>query len=148
MSQTLIQSQTLNLSGCVISLNLRIELASKVNGGGEPAELASVSDAYVVKNRPSTENKDLPEHNRETHEESVAELKERLRLAELNISKLGELYRKYRLRWLEENHRATILEEYAPNGISTTSPGQIIWNAPSPFPTNVNDPENLEEDIP
>lgn len=80
------------------------------------------------------ENKNLPEGNCETTEESVAELKERLRLAELNCVKLGELYQTYRLRWLEENYRATILEEYAPNGISTISPRQIAWDAPSPFP--------------
>jgi hypothetical protein len=90
---------------------------------------------HVDKTRSSTENEDLPGHNSETHEESVADLKERLRLAELNLSKLGELYRKYRLRWLEESYRATILEEYAPNGISTASPGQISWDAPSPYPS-------------
>ncbi|KAG1838664.1 hypothetical protein C8R48DRAFT_782323 [Suillus tomentosus] len=148
MSQTLNQSQTINLPGCIMSLNLQIELVNKVNERGEPVELASVSETHIDKNRPSMENKNLPEGNCETTEESVAELKERLRLAELNCVKLGELYQTYRLRWLEENYRATILEEYAPNGISTISPRQIAWDAPSPFPTNVDDLENLGEDIP
>ncbi|KAG1894619.1 uncharacterized protein F5891DRAFT_1195060 [Suillus fuscotomentosus] len=148
MSQTLNQSQSFNLSGCIISLNLRIELASKVNERDEPVELASVSEVHIDKNRPSMENKGLPEHNCETHEESVAELKERLRFAELNCSKLGELYQKYRLRWLEENHRATILEEYAPDGVSTVSSRQIEWDTSSPFPNNVDGLENLGEDIP
>ncbi|KAG2740235.1 hypothetical protein P692DRAFT_20671649, partial [Suillus brevipes Sb2] len=64
--------------------------------------------------------------------ESMAKLKERLNLAEMNCSRLEGLYQKYRHRWLEENYRARILEEYAPEGISTHSPRQIAWDAPSP----------------
>jgi hypothetical protein len=63
----------------------------------------------------------------------MADVKERLKHAELGCSRLEELYKKYRLHWPEENYRARILEEYAPSGISTTSPGQITWDAPSPI---------------
>lgn len=63
----------------------------------------------------------------------MADVKERLRRAELGCSRYEELYKKYRLRWLEETYRARILEQYAPNGISTISPGQITWDAPSPI---------------
>ncbi|KAG2105841.1 uncharacterized protein F5147DRAFT_775154 [Suillus discolor] len=146
MSQTSNQSQTFNVSGCIISLNLRIELANKVDERGEPAEIASISEVHVDKN-PSVENKNLPKHNCEQCEEFMTELKEQLRLAELNCSKLGELYQKYRLRWLEENYWAMILEEYAPNGTCAISPRQIAWDTPSPFSTNPDDLENIGEDI-
>jgi hypothetical protein len=76
----------------------------------------------------------LPEHDHERREEeSIVKLKERLRLAELGCSRLQAQYQMYRLRWLEENYRARILEEYAPDGISTCSPHQIEWDAPSPI---------------
>jgi hypothetical protein len=59
-------------------------------------------------------------------------LTERLRLAEINCLRLERLYQKYRLCWLEENYGVRVLEEYAPHGISTCSPRQIPWDAPSP----------------
>lgn len=62
----------------------------------------------------------------------MADVKERLRRAELGCERLEELYKKYRLRWLEENYRARILQEYVPN-VTSTSPGQIPWDAPSPI---------------
>jgi hypothetical protein len=62
----------------------------------------------------------------------MAKLKERLQLAEKINSRLEQLYQKYRLRWLEESYRARVLEEYAPEGVSTYPPHQISWNAPSP----------------
>jgi hypothetical protein len=69
----------------------------------------------------------------EKHEvDSITSLKERLQLAEMECSRLESLHQKYRLRWLEENYRARLLKEYAPDGISTCSPHQIAWNAPSP----------------
>jgi hypothetical protein len=77
----------------------------------------------------------LPEHDCERREEeSIVELKERLRLAELGCSKLQAQYQMYRLRWLEEQYQASILEEYALAGISMYSPHQIEWDAPSPIP--------------
>ncbi|KAG2120554.1 uncharacterized protein F5147DRAFT_647034 [Suillus discolor] len=65
--------------------------------------------------------------------DSIAGLKEQLELAELGCSKLGELYRKYRLCWLEENYRVRVLEQYAPHDIDTCSAHQIAWDAPSPI---------------
>jgi hypothetical protein len=62
----------------------------------------------------------------------VANLEERVKRAESGCLRLEELYKKYRLRWLEEYHRANVLEEYAPSGIDTCSARQIMWDAPSP----------------
>jgi hypothetical protein len=68
-----------------------------------------------------------------SEEESIPKLKEQLKRAELGCAKIGELYRTYRLRWLEESYRARVLEEYAPRGVDTYSPHQITWDAPSPI---------------
>jgi hypothetical protein len=76
--------------------------------------------------------------------ESIAELKERLQRAELGCSRLTELYQKYRLRWLEEHHRAKVLEGYAPHGIDTCSAHQIAWDAPSPI-QSMSDANSLEQ---
>ncbi|KAG2750962.1 hypothetical protein P692DRAFT_201804159 [Suillus brevipes Sb2] len=54
-----------------------------------------------------------------------------LDLVEKNCSRYFDLYKKYRLRWLEENHRAEVLEKYAPN-VDGYSPAQMPWDAPSP----------------
>lgn len=76
----------------------------------------------------------LPVKDQETGEvESIDTLKQRLKLAEQNCARLEELYQTYRLRWLEENYRASVLEVYAPAGIDTCSPRQLAWNAPSPI---------------
>jgi hypothetical protein len=94
------------------------------------------SEANVDGNGLSTRINDVSLAPANSHEEgkvdTMAKLKERLRLAEMNCSRLEELYQKYRLRWLEENYRVRVLEEYAPNGVSTCSPHQIPWDAPSP----------------
>lgn len=74
-------------------------------------------------------------HNEKGDVDATIELKERLQSAEMNCSRLNELYQKYRLRWLEEKYRARILKEYAPDGLSTCSPHQIAWDAPSPTPS-------------
>ncbi|KAG2093354.1 uncharacterized protein F5147DRAFT_779410 [Suillus discolor] len=120
------------MSGHVINLNLWIELVhditDKQSGGSKPEEFASIREVNVNKNCPTTESR----------EESMADVKERLRRAELAYVQLEELYKKYRLRWLEENYCARILQEYAPNVIST-SPGQIPWDAPSPFQSDDDD---------
>jgi hypothetical protein len=63
----------------------------------------------------------VPENNLEMGKDSIAKLKERLRLADLCYSELEELYKNYRLRWLEECYWTRILEEYAPVGISIPS---------------------------
>lgn len=102
----------------------------------------------IDKNLSSVEHNENPillrEHNCETHEDSVDKLKERLRLADLRCSKLQELYQNYRLRWLEECYRVQILEEYTPIGISTYSPRQIAWDAPSPT-QGISHAESLEK---
>ncbi|KAG2112777.1 hypothetical protein DEU56DRAFT_919806 [Suillus clintonianus] len=64
--------------------------------------------------------------------DSIVRLKERLQMAEMGCETLRNLYQIYRLRWLEENYRARMMEKYVPSGISTCSPHQIAWDAPSP----------------
>lgn len=99
--------------------------------------LSYTSKADIEKSSALAENKEVlhsPEHIHERHEEeSIAKLKEQLRLAELGCSRLQAQYQVYRLRWLEEYHRARIFEEYVPIGVSTCSPRQIEWDAPSPI---------------
>lgn len=65
-------------------------------------------------------------------EDILADVRQRLAMAEKNCSHYFELYKKYRLRWLEENQRADILEKYAPSDVEPYSPAQIQWDAPSP----------------
>lgn len=93
--------------------------------------LAANSNDHLPQN--SCNNPLLPVTSHEDGDEaSMVKLKERLKLAEMNCARLEGLYQKYRHRWLEENYRAMILEEYAPEGINTHSPRQIAWDAPSP----------------
>ncbi|KAG1787209.1 uncharacterized protein HD556DRAFT_1312925 [Suillus plorans] len=146
MQQSLTQSQTFNLSGHIITLNFRIEAAgntSSSNQSGEAKKPIVLRATDVDKSTSSAGYNEapvlLPENNGETGEDSVAELKERLQLADLRYSELEELYKNYRLRWLEECYRTGILEEYAPNGISTYPPRQIAWDVPSPTQSNVDD---------
>ncbi|KAG0691529.1 hypothetical protein DFH29DRAFT_1010850 [Suillus ampliporus] len=137
MQQSLRQTQTFNLSGNIISLNLQIEIAGNANQRSEPEGLAGVGKADVENGLASTENEEalhLLEHNHERREEeSTAKLKEQLWLAELGCLRLQGQYQMYRLHWLEEHYQARILEEYVPTGISTCSPHQIEWDAPSPI---------------
>ncbi|KAG1858590.1 hypothetical protein C8R48DRAFT_775027 [Suillus tomentosus] len=151
MQQSLTQSQTFNLSGHIISLNLRIEAGGNANQRGRPKELVVFRATDVDKNSSSAKDDEapvlLPEYNRGTDEDSVAKLKERLRCADLRYSKLKELYQNYRLRWLEECYRVSVLEEYAPSGISTYSPRQIAWNAPSPIQRNEDDEIEDQEQV-
>ncbi|KAG1726247.1 hypothetical protein EDD22DRAFT_853570 [Suillus occidentalis] len=144
MQQPLRQTQAFNLSGNIINLSLQIEIAGNANQKSEPKKLAGEGKADVEKGLPLAENEEAPPHllehsHKELEEESIPTLKERLRLAELACSRLQVQYEKYRLRWLEENHRARILKEYAPAGISTWSPRQIDWNAPSPIQSDDDD---------
>ncbi|KAG2740717.1 hypothetical protein P692DRAFT_20881158 [Suillus brevipes Sb2] len=135
------QQSSCQISGQVISLNLRIELVrdtiANQRGEPEPEEIASAREAVVDKDCPAAENP----------EDSMADVKERLQRAELGCSRYEELYKKYRLRWLEETYRARILEQYAPNGISTISPGQITWDAPSPIQYSYLDENSDFEDL-
>ncbi|KAG1863294.1 hypothetical protein C8R48DRAFT_773346 [Suillus tomentosus] len=127
-------AQTFKLEGYGINLNLRIELAGDIDQRGKEltsygASEVNADDCLAGENKTSL----LPVKNHEAGEvESIENLKERLKLAELSCTRLEELYQTYRLRWLEENYRARVLEVYAPPGINTCSPHQITWNAPSP----------------
>ncbi|KAG2126798.1 hypothetical protein DEU56DRAFT_915918 [Suillus clintonianus] len=130
------------VEGRSISLNLRIELVGDAKGSSE--ELAGISELNVDDNDSSARDNGAPLPLVIVHDkgevDSMIELKERLRLAEIKCSQLEALYQKYRLRWLEENHRVKVLKGYAPYGISTCSPHQIPWSAPSPTQSEY-DPE-------
>ncbi|KAG1894675.1 uncharacterized protein F5891DRAFT_1254821 [Suillus fuscotomentosus] len=139
----------------IINLNLRIELVDNTNESGK--EIASVKGANTINNSqsppktskanfddngPSVRNDEAPPLAVREYEngevDSMVELKERLQLAEKNCLRLEELRQKYRLRWLEENYQARVLEEYAPNEIDTCPPHQIAWDAPSPAQSEYN----------
>ncbi|KAG1848335.1 hypothetical protein DFJ58DRAFT_842973 [Suillus subalutaceus] len=102
--------QTSKLQGHSISLSLRIELVDNMN---DDSSLARSDEAPLPVSAI---------HNEKSNVDATIELKERLQSAEMNCSRLEELYQKYRLRWLEENYRARILKEHAPDGLSTCSP--------------------------
>ncbi|KAG2029663.1 hypothetical protein BDR03DRAFT_987622 [Suillus americanus] len=166
MQQSLHQTQTFNLSGNIISVNLQIKITGNANQKSEHEGLVGVrcmdmilvvsqslsytSKADIEKSSALAENKEvlhLPEHIHERREEeSIAKLKEQLRLTELGCSRLQAQYQVYRLRWLEEYHRARIFEEYVPIGVSTCSPRQIEWDAPSPiqFPIFSDNDDDIE----
>ncbi|KAG1719885.1 hypothetical protein EDB19DRAFT_1836375 [Suillus lakei] len=146
MSQSLCQTFKLQEHSS-INLNLRIELAGNANPKGKGSEV-DVDD-----NRLSAGNNEVALLSVKSHgrskagmgdAESQAKLKERLELAQLGCSRLGELYQKYRLRWLEEHYRAKVLEEYAPHGINTCSPHQIAWDAPSPIQSDDGEDDKVE----
>ncbi|KAG0693978.1 hypothetical protein DFH29DRAFT_881038 [Suillus ampliporus] len=109
--------QSLALKGCSRNLNLRIEINAKIEntqrGEGSEASISSGTDSEGAHLQLGTTLVTL---------DAVTDLQKRLEVAEKNCSHYFELYKKYRLRWLEENHRADILE----------SPAQIQWDAPSP----------------
>ncbi|KAG1840204.1 hypothetical protein C8R48DRAFT_770783 [Suillus tomentosus] len=130
-------SQTFKMQGNHINLNLRIEIPGSINQR-EKLTNYGVRESDIDNNCPPERNSEAPldgagRIDQETGEgDSMARLKERLELAELGCSRLGELYMKYRLRWLEENYRVRVLEQYAPRDIDTCSAHQIAWDAPSP----------------
>ncbi|KAG1724907.1 hypothetical protein EDB19DRAFT_1833980 [Suillus lakei] len=83
MQQSLHQTQTINLSGNIISLNLQIEIAGNGNQRSKHEGLAGAGRKVDVENGlASAENEEalhLPKHNHERHEEeSIAKLKEQL----------------------------------------------------------------------
>ncbi|KAG1906192.1 uncharacterized protein F5891DRAFT_1182410 [Suillus fuscotomentosus] len=116
---------------------LRIELLCNANQNSEELTSHDVLNEVDVGDSDSLAGHikaplELVENNETGEVESVARLKERLKLAEVGCERLGEMYRTYRLRWLEEMYRTKVLEKYAPHGIDTCSPHQIPWDAPSP----------------
>ncbi|KAG1791015.1 uncharacterized protein HD556DRAFT_1310129 [Suillus plorans] len=120
--------------------SLRIEFKGYTDQKGEElarsgASSSPTSEVNVDNSLPGeNEAPHLPVKDQETGEvESIDTLKQRLKLAEQNCARLEELYQTYRLRWLEENYQASVLEVYAPAGIDTCSLRQLAWNAPSPI---------------
>ncbi|KAG2052941.1 hypothetical protein BDR06DRAFT_972627 [Suillus hirtellus] len=73
-----------------------------------------------------------------THQYPNNDLQEHLAVVEKNCNHFLELYRKYRLRCLEEIHCANIPEKYAPDMDCYTA-AQIPWDAPSPFSGEILD---------
>ncbi|KAG1863917.1 hypothetical protein F4604DRAFT_1683530 [Suillus subluteus] len=132
-------SQTFKLQGrgFNVNVNVRIELVGDDNESRE--ELATVCESNIDVDDPTLHKNVAPPQLANEHEKdqvnSVARLNERLQLVEMNCSKLEELYQTYRLRWLEEKSRVRALQKYAPEGVSTYSPRQMTWNAPSPAPS-------------
>ncbi|KAG0695577.1 hypothetical protein DFH29DRAFT_879955 [Suillus ampliporus] len=128
------RSQTFKLQGRSFNINVQIELVGDDNERGE--ELTRVSESNIDVDDPTLHKNVAPPQLANEHEKdqvnSMSKLKEQLQLAEMNCSRLEELYQKYRLHWLEESYWVRALEEYAPNGVSTYSPRQITWDAPSP----------------
>ncbi|KAG2738550.1 hypothetical protein P692DRAFT_20882543 [Suillus brevipes Sb2] len=140
MTQSL--SQTFKLQGHTsINLSLRIELGGNTNPKGEVDD----DDNHLSAENNEESNDGGEAAHGAGDKESIAKLKERLQLAELGCSRLAELYQKYRLHWLEEHHRAKVLEEYAPDGIDTCSAHQITWDAPSsPIQSDDGDNDKVE----
>ncbi|KAG2129633.1 hypothetical protein DEU56DRAFT_915138 [Suillus clintonianus] len=130
------ESQTFKLQGrgFNVNVNVRIELVGDDNESRE--ELATVCESNIDVDDPTLHKDVAPPQPANEHEkdqvDSMARLNERLQLVEMNCSRLEELYKIYRLRWLEENFRVRALQKYAPDGVSTYSPRQITWDAPSP----------------
>ncbi|KAG0692429.1 hypothetical protein DFH29DRAFT_882461 [Suillus ampliporus] len=97
--------QLLALKGCSRNLNLRIEINAKIEntqrGEGSEASISSGTDSEGAHLQLGTTPVTL---------DAVTDLQKCLEVAEKNCSHYFELYKKYRLRWLEENHRADILE--------------------------------------
>ncbi|KIK46546.1 hypothetical protein CY34DRAFT_104957 [Suillus luteus UH-Slu-Lm8-n1] len=145
--------QSLALENCSGKLSLRIEIDVRIDNTqrGE----ASVSTPIVFVQSPFTacsnnspmwyrsscvEDAPLPQLDKnptpasDTIEDnaSTTSLQARLEEVEKNCNHYLELYKKYRLRWLEEIHRTDILEKYAPPNVDGYSPAQIQWDAPSP----------------
>ncbi|KAG1852582.1 hypothetical protein C8R48DRAFT_676091 [Suillus tomentosus] len=58
-------------------------------------------------------------------EDILADLRQCLEVAEKNSNHYFELYKKYHLRWLEENWCADIPEKYAPTDVDHHSPAQL-----------------------
>lgn len=135
----------------ILTALLRIELVDNateiseelaINTSSHSRSSSWSSEANVDVNKPTLRDSGAPHRPMNEHGkdevDSVAKLKERLQLAEKANTRLGQLYQNYRLRWLEECYQTRVLEEYAPKGVSTCSPHQITWDAPSPTQSTLN----------
>ncbi|KAG2092932.1 uncharacterized protein F5147DRAFT_657545 [Suillus discolor] len=118
--------QSLAIKGCCGKLNLRMEINVKTDniqrGEGSEVSISSCTDSEDTHLQP--EKNQTPANDAVEHI-TLTGLQERLEVVEKNCSHYFELYKKYRLRWLEENHRAGILEKYAPPNVDSYSPAQI-----------------------
>ncbi|KAG0708539.1 hypothetical protein DFH29DRAFT_870695 [Suillus ampliporus] len=134
--------QSVASNGCSLNLNLWIEIDLKTD------KRAFLKKLTCSTNRSScTNGQGAYQHpNTKAQIPQVVEdlyLQERLAVVEKNCSHFFELYRKYRLRWLEEIHHANILEKYAPPDVDCYTAAQMQWDAPSPFsPGEILDDDN------
>ncbi|KAG1890411.1 hypothetical protein F4604DRAFT_1914954 [Suillus subluteus] len=129
--------------------SLRIKLEAYTNQKGEELTCSGASEVNVDNSLPGVNKAPhLPVKDQETGEvESIYTLKERLKNVELSCARLEELYQTYRLRWLEENYWARVLEVYALPRIDTCSPHQLAWNAPSPIQSEDKDEGEGEGEV-
>ncbi|KAG1751525.1 uncharacterized protein EDB91DRAFT_1078292 [Suillus paluster] len=99
--------QAFKLQGHSINLNLRIELVGHTSESDE--ELTRLARMLMITNQQGTTRLPLcfcqQKNTEDGKVDSIARLKERLQLAEMNCTRLENLYQKYRLRWLEENYQ-------------------------------------------
>ncbi|KIK32917.1 hypothetical protein CY34DRAFT_110800 [Suillus luteus UH-Slu-Lm8-n1] len=125
--------QSLALTDCCGTLNLRIEIninsdSAQRGDGSEVSKSLHPVDAHLRLEKNQTPK---PASNAVEDNDTLTSLQARLETVEKNCSRYFDLYKTYRLRWLEENHRARVLEKYAPN-VDGYSPAQMPWDAPSP----------------
>ncbi|KAG1877328.1 hypothetical protein F4604DRAFT_1680347 [Suillus subluteus] len=111
---------------------LRIELVGHANESDKELTSEDVDNNKSARNNKASLLLQPAKKHEDGEVDSIARLKECLQLAEASCTRLEKLYKKYRLRWLEERYRVKVMEEYVPSGISTCSPRQIAWDAPSP----------------
>jgi hypothetical protein len=136
---------------CIQAIFWRIEIGLKTDKGGSEISMfvhPFPSQAFLTNltcptwtNRSSrTDDQHLNKAQtpQVVVEDQDQDLRERLAVAEKNCNHFFELYKKYRLRWLEEIHCASILEKYAPSDVDCYTAAQMQWDAPSPFcPTEI-----------
>ncbi|KAG1877169.1 hypothetical protein F4604DRAFT_1680218 [Suillus subluteus] len=110
MSNFIVMQQSLALKGCSRNLNLWIEINAKIENTqrGEGSEITHL--CWYRSSGADSEGAHLQLDTTPATLDAVTDLQKRLEVAEKNCSRYFELYKKYRLRWLEEHHRADILE--------------------------------------
>ncbi|KAG2336582.1 hypothetical protein BDR05DRAFT_953267, partial [Suillus weaverae] len=124
--------QSLELKGCCGTFNLRIEINinsdnAQRGDGSEVSTSLHPGDAHL-----QLEKNQTPEPTSNAVEDiTLTSLQAHLEIVEKNYSRYFDLYKNYRLRWLEENHQAEVLQKYAPD-VDGYSPAQMPWDAPSP----------------
>ncbi|KAG2737888.1 hypothetical protein P692DRAFT_20823562 [Suillus brevipes Sb2] len=129
--QTFAMQQTSPLNTCSINLNLRIKIDGTLDDEQRKEGLQVTINSCVDSESALPQSDQTPAI---AEDMILADVRQRLAAAEKSCSHYFELFKKYRLRWLEENQRADILGKYAPADVDPYSPAQIQWDAPSPCP--------------